>query len=127
MAEAPATSNGVIRDSAVLAADKQGWLSKRTQFTHRWKPVWFVLKETQLLYGENEKEAQKKINLLGAHVKEVDGNEMTFTWTITPKGGKRTFFLKANSESEQREWIQAICDALVKSSAGHASSTCTVQ
>lgn len=49
-----ATSNGTNANSAEIKDEKKGWLSKRTQFTHRWKPTWFQLNETQLVYGENE-------------------------------------------------------------------------
>ena len=50
--------------------DKKGWLSKRTQFTHRWKPAWFQLKDTQLVYGENEEVRS---------ITRMDGGEMNTT------------------------------------------------
>ncbi|XP_066575899.1 PH domain-containing protein DDB_G0274775 [Amia ocellicauda] len=127
MAVVSATSNGVEETAAETTAAKKGWLSKRTQFTYRWKPAWFVLKETQLLYGDNEKEDHKKINLVGASIKPVEDSGSQFSWTVTPKESKRIYFLRASSAEEQEEWMQAICTALMSSSSGHASHTCIIQ
>ncbi|CAB1340411.1 unnamed protein product [Coregonus sp. 'balchen'] len=85
MAVVSATSNGADENSFAVKEDKKGWLSKRTHFTHRWKPAWFQLKETKLLYGENEEDR------------------------------KRTFFLRAGTTSEQQGWMEAICEAQLSS------------
>lgn len=49
-----ATSNGTV-ENGVDAIDKKGWLLKRTHFTYRWKLAWFELKDSMLVYGDNEK------------------------------------------------------------------------
>lgn len=56
MAGASATSNGAIeKHSEEVEEAKKGWLSKKTHFTRRWKPVWFQIKDSQLYYGGKEK------------------------------------------------------------------------
>lgn len=54
MAVVSATSNGTV-EKVVEANDKKGWLLKRTHFTYRWKLAWFELKDSVLVYGDNEK------------------------------------------------------------------------
>ncbi|KAJ8275006.1 hypothetical protein COCON_G00096310 [Conger conger] len=125
MAVVSATSNGLVENTTETKENKKGWLSKRTHFSYRWKPAWFEVTETKLLYGENEEEPQKTINLIGAEVEALEGDG-AFGWTITPKDSSRTFFLRASSEAEQRGWMLAICEAQL-SSTEHASNACVVQ
>ncbi|XP_015209860.2 uncharacterized protein [Lepisosteus oculatus] len=127
MAVVPATSNGVAENTNGTIRVKKGWLSKRTQFTHRWKPAWFVLKETELLYGDNEEEPRKTINMVGAHIGAGDGRDTQYSWTVTPKDSKRTFFLRAGSEAEQQEWMQAICEVMLGSSNARHLRACAIQ
>ncbi|XP_039604037.1 pleckstrin homology-like domain-containing protein [Polypterus senegalus] len=128
MAEESATSNGSLRNFTTHeSTSKRGWLFKRSHFTHRWKPAWFVLHETQLMYGKNETAPLKKINLIGAHVKEADSSNQEYIWTVTPLDSKRTFFLKAGSEVEQQEWMEAVAEVLMKSSKGGSYHACIVQ
>lgn len=51
----------------------------------------------------------------------------SFGWTITPgDGGQRTFFLRASTEEEQQQWMEAICEAQLRSQ-DHGSHACVVQ
>ena len=42
---------------------KEGWLYKRhsTFVAHKWKKLWFRLKDTQLHYGENEQVQEHRL------------------------------------------------------------------
>ncbi|KAJ8008880.1 hypothetical protein DPEC_G00083030 [Dallia pectoralis] len=124
MAVVSATSNGAHENA--LKEDKRGWLSKRAHFSHRWKTVWVQVKESQLLYGENEEKLMKTINLVGAVVETVEGRDGSFEWTISPKDRKRTFFVRAGCAAEQKEWMEAICEAQLRST-DHATNACVVQ
>ncbi|XP_066532455.1 pleckstrin homology-like domain-containing protein [Hoplias malabaricus] len=128
MAEGCATSNGAGEkrlEDPEEEKGKSGWLSKKTQFTRRWKPAWVQIKHSQLLYGANEQTAVKVIRLIGAQVEALEG-EGHFGWTITPKHSKRRFVLRADSAEEQQDWMVAICEAQMKSGE-HASNACVVQ
>ena len=70
MAVESATSNGADENSK-LKEDKKGWLSKRTHFTHRWKTTWFQLKDTQLLYGQNEEVRSEERRFYRQHIKLI--------------------------------------------------------
>ncbi|XP_036438693.1 pleckstrin homology-like domain-containing protein [Colossoma macropomum] len=122
MAVVSATSNGATEDAE---GSKAGWLSKKTQFTRRWRPAWFQINQSRLLYGPNEKTAAKTISLIGARVEALE-DDGRFGWAITPKNSKRTFFLRAGSAEEQQEWMVAVCEAQIKSGK-HASNACVVQ
>ncbi|KAL0967276.1 hypothetical protein UPYG_G00250200 [Umbra pygmaea] len=126
MAVVSATSNGVDEKSIAINEGKKGWLSKRTQYTHRWKKAWFELTDSQLLYGEDEKKRLKIINLVGAVVETVEGRDGSFEWTVTPKDRKRTYFVRATSTAEQQEWMEAICEAQLISR-DPATKTCVLQ
>ncbi|XP_067097314.1 pleckstrin homology-like domain-containing protein [Osmerus mordax] len=124
MAVESATSNGADENSK-LKEDKKGWLSKRTHFTHRWKTTWFQLKDTQLLYGQNEGKPVKSIDIVGAVV-ETDEGGGSYGWTITPKDRSRTFYLRAESVVDQQGWMLAVCEAQLTSTE-HASNACVLQ
>ena len=62
MAVVSATSNGTV-ENVVEENDRKGWLLKRTHFTYRWKLAWFELKESMLVYGDNEK-VRRRIRVL---------------------------------------------------------------
>ncbi|XP_036406062.1 pleckstrin homology-like domain-containing protein [Megalops cyprinoides] len=125
MDEVSATSNGALENTSETVESKTGWLSKRTHFTYRWKPAWFKLGETKLLYGDKEEETRKSIDLVGAKVDVMDGDGV-FGWTVTPKDGKRTFCLRAGSELERQDWMLAICQAQLRARA-QPSNACVLQ
>ena len=67
----------------------------------------------------------KKIQLAGAEITESDIDNKTFAFGIKPKDSNRTYYIHAESEEEQQNWMQAICMAkLSKSGEGGA---CSVQ
>uniref|UniRef100_A0AAY4C452 PH domain-containing protein n=1 Tax=Denticeps clupeoides TaxID=299321 RepID=A0AAY4C452_9TELE len=117
MAGPPATSNG--------ATERKGRLLKRAHFTRRWKPTWFRMVESKLLYGGKPENLHKTINLVGADVRLVDCDP-NFGWSITPKDGGRTFFLRASTAEEQQAWMESICEAQLASQE-HGSNACVLQ
>ncbi|XP_062857087.1 pleckstrin homology-like domain-containing protein [Trichomycterus rosablanca] len=126
MAGASATSNGASeKRSEEPEGGKKGWLSKKTQFTRRWKPVWFHIKDSQLYYGGNEQTPVKSISLIGAEVEALE-DDTCFSWTIKPQNRNRTFFLKAGSAEEQQQWMVALVEAQM-SSKEHAVNACVLQ
>ncbi|XP_067239487.1 pleckstrin homology-like domain-containing protein [Chanodichthys erythropterus] len=128
MALESATSNGTTDENHPEEKEewKEGWLFKKTHYTMRWKLMWCHIRDGQLIYGFNEKSAEKAINLVGAKVEMLEGDDGTFGWTITPKDSKRTFMLRASSAEEQWACMTAICEAQL-SSEQHCSNACVVQ
>lgn len=56
----------------------------------------------------------------------LEGNT-SFGWTITPgDSSHRTFFLRASTQEEQQQWMEAICEAQMRSQE-HVSNACVVQ
>ena len=49
-----AAATTVLAASDETAVEMKGWLMKRTRFTHHWKKQWFVLKNVELYYGDDE-------------------------------------------------------------------------
>ncbi|XP_056118646.1 pleckstrin homology-like domain-containing protein [Rhinichthys klamathensis goyatoka] len=129
MASEAATSNGKTDETHPKENDvwKEGWLFKKTHYTGRWKLIWFHIREDgQLIYGCNEKSAEKAINLIGARVKMLEDYDGPLGWEITPKDSKRTFKLRAGGAEEQQAWVTAICEAQL-SSEQHSAKACVVQ
>ncbi|XP_071752888.1 uncharacterized protein LOC139909615 [Centroberyx gerrardi] len=117
-------SNGAD-ESAVVKAGKKGWLRKRSRFTHRWKQTWVQLEGCQLLYGETEEKAAKRISLGGA-VLETEEGSGAFEWSITARDSKRSLRLRAGGAAERQAWMLALCEAQVRS-APHANTACVLQ
>ncbi|CAL8312396.1 unnamed protein product [Lota lota] len=107
----------------VVAGGKSGWLSKRTHFTLRWKPTWFHLKGSRLMYGETEQSPVKTIHLVGA---EVGSAEDPLGWTIITKDRKRCYHLRAASAADHQSWLRDIFEAQI-ASAQHGTHTCVLQ
>ncbi|CAM4690584.1 hypothetical protein PO909_010532 [Leuciscus waleckii] len=128
MASEAATSNGTTDENHPKEKDewKEGWLFKKTRYTGRWELVWFQIRDGQLIYGCNEKSAEKAINLVGAKVEMLEGDDGTLGCTITPKDSKRTFTLRAEGAEEQQACVTAICEAQL-SSEQHSAKACVVQ
>ncbi|KAI7799716.1 pleckstrin homology-like domain-containing protein [Triplophysa rosa] len=127
MAVESATSNGTTDESHSGEIEKcnKGWLLKKTHYTKRWKQLWFHIRDGNLFYGVNEESTEKAINLVGAKVELLDGEDR-FGWTITPRDSKRTFFLGTDAAEERQAWMTAICEAQL-SSKDHNSNACVVQ
>ncbi|XP_067273408.1 pleckstrin homology-like domain-containing protein [Pseudorasbora parva] len=127
MALESATSNGTDENHPEEKVEwKEGWLFKKTLYTRRWKLMWFHIRDGLLIYGCNEKSAEKAINLVGAKVEMLEGDDGALGWTITPKDSKRTFMLRADGAEEQQACVTAICEAQL-SSEQHSSNACVVQ
>ncbi|KAL2081841.1 hypothetical protein ACEWY4_021659 [Coilia grayii] len=128
MAVVSATSNGSV-ENTVERIVKKGWLLKRSHFTYRWKLAWFELKDNMLAYGDDEKRPHKTINLVGAEMEALQGHASSCGWTITPSGDgsrHRTYFLRASTVEEQQQWMEAICEARLRSGE-HGPHACVVQ
>ncbi|XP_051954603.1 pleckstrin homology-like domain-containing protein [Xyrauchen texanus] len=127
MAVESATSNGTTDETHPEERDecKKGWLFKKTQYTKRWKRVWFHVRDGRLFYGVNEQLAEKTINLVGAKVEVLD-DDGRFDWTVTTQDSIRTFILRADSAEERQAWMTAICEAQL-SSQEHNSNACVLQ
>uniref|UniRef100_A0A8C2JR97 Si:ch73-111k22.3 n=1 Tax=Cyprinus carpio TaxID=7962 RepID=A0A8C2JR97_CYPCA len=127
MALESATSNGTTDENHPEESDGRikGWLFKKTHYTKRWKMMWFHIRDAQLVYGFNEKSAEKAINLVGAKVEMLEGDGK-LGWTVTPKHSTRSFMLQASTAEEQQAWMSAICEAQL-SSEQHSSNACVLQ
>ncbi|XP_059354003.1 pleckstrin homology-like domain-containing protein [Carassius carassius] len=127
MALESATSNGTTDENHPEKGDewKKGWLLKKTHYTKRWKMMWFHIREGQLVYGFNEKSAEKAINLVGAKVEMLEGAG-ALVWSVTPRDSERSFLLQARTAEERQAWMSAICEAQL-SSQQHRSNACVLQ
>ncbi|KAK7133460.1 hypothetical protein R3I94_015370 [Phoxinus phoxinus] len=127
MALEAATSNGTNDENHPKEKDewKEGWLFKKTHYTGRWKLMWCHIRDGQLIYT-NEKSAEKAINLVGAKVEMLEGDDGTSGWTITPQDSRRTFTLRADGAEEQQACVTAICEAQL-SSEQHSANACVLQ
>ncbi|XP_065125021.1 oxysterol-binding protein 1 [Paramisgurnus dabryanus] len=129
MAVESATSNGTTDENhpeEIIDKCKKGWLFKKTHYTKRWKVAWFHIRNGNLFYGVNEESTEKCINLAGANMDLLEGDDDRFGWTITPRDSKRTFFLSADAAEERQAWMTAICEEQLNSEQ-HNSNACVVQ
>ncbi|KDE07760.1 PH domain-containing protein, partial [Microbotryum lychnidis-dioicae p1A1 Lamole] len=105
----------ISRESSRLAdsvALKGGYLMKKGERRKAWKRRWFVLRGGRLAMYKNEKEYRllRLIPLADIHTCspiELKKHAHTFG-IVTPK---RTYYVKADSEREVREWCQAVQQA----------------
>ena len=68
---------------------------------------------------------KKKIPLTGAEIAESTVENKPFTFRIKPKNSKRVYYLQAEDESSQHDWMQAICFA--KAGRTDKSEACVLQ
>ncbi|GAA5866642.1 hypothetical protein JCM1840_002417 [Sporobolomyces johnsonii] len=100
------------RDSAGLSdsvALKSGYLMKKGERRKAWKKRWFVLRGGQLAMYKNDKEYQllRLIPISDIHTAapiELKKHSHTFG-IVTPK---RTYYVKADSDADMREWCQLV-------------------
>ncbi|WWD18299.1 hypothetical protein CI109_102749 [Kwoniella shandongensis] len=88
---------------------KSGYLYKKQERRKAWKRRWFVLRTGKLAYYKDEKEYSLKrvIDLREVHtVAPVTVKKHQNTFGIVTQ--KRSFFAKANSQSEMEDWVHAI-------------------
>lgn len=69
----------------------------------------------------------KRIPLESAEIAESSMDQKSNAFRLKPKGSKRTFYLQAEDESSQHNWMQAICFAKVSGSMGQDSQACAIQ
>jgi hypothetical protein len=69
----------------------------------------------------------KKIPLESAEIAESSVDQKSNTFRLKPKGSKRTFYLQAEDETSQHNWMQAICFAKVSGGSDHDSQACVLQ
>ncbi|ELU07716.1 hypothetical protein CAPTEDRAFT_199525 [Capitella teleta] len=109
-------------------SEMTGWLMKRSKLSHQWKRKWFHLKKTELCYSDSPEATKlKKIPLESAEIAETSVDQKLNTFRLKPKGSKRTFYLQAEDEGSQHDWMQAICFAKVSGGSDHDSQACTLQ
>ncbi|GAA5954928.1 hypothetical protein JCM21900_005938, partial [Sporobolomyces salmonicolor] len=100
------------RDSAGLSesvALKSGYLMKKGERRKAWKKRWFVLRGGQLAMYKNDKEYQllRLVPISDIHTAapvELKKHSHTFG-IVTPK---RTYYVKADSDADMREWCQLV-------------------
>lgn len=103
--------------SGDLSILKQGWLTKKGHVRRNWKERWFVLQGTKLKYYEKPLQPGKERPLLGEiplHKGSVaidSSTQKDFMFTIQAAmvdGEKKNYLVKARTETDMREWIDAI-------------------
>lgn len=105
----------------------KGWLLKRSKLSRKWKKQWFLLKNTDLLYGDTPETATKQIALNDAEISESNIDKKEHTFRIKAKENNRNFYMQADSENTQHEWMQAICFAKAAGRDGENSQACVIQ
>ena len=69
----------------------------------------------------------KKIALDSAEISESNIDNKDNAFRIKPKEGKRIYYLHAEDEASQNNWMQAICFAKATGKSGDASQACVLQ
>ena len=69
---------------------------------------------------------KKKIPLTNSEISESSIDKKSFAFTIKPKDNGRTYYIQADSELAQNNWMQAICFAKAAGQAGDHSQACSV-
>lgn len=100
---------------------------KKSMFSRKWKKKWFSLDGTELVYGETAEMNKKfKVPLSGTGIANCQIDEKTNTFKLKPRGRRRTLIVQAGSQSDQQEWMEAICFAKAASH-DKGNSLCVVQ
>ncbi|XP_067681714.1 interactor protein for cytohesin exchange factors 1-like [Haliotis asinina] len=107
----------------------KGWLLKRGRLSRKWKKQWFQLKNCDLYYGNTSEQSslKKKIPLTNADLSEANVDKKQYAFRIKSKENGRTYYMQAENESEQNDWMQAICFAKAAGSHGSNSQACVIQ
>ncbi|EDV24025.1 uncharacterized protein TRIADDRAFT_57083 [Trichoplax adhaerens] len=108
---------------------KEGWLYKRHSnfVAHKWKKLWFRLKDTKLYYGESEQDLIKSLELEGCELAESSIDKKEFCFCIKPHKSKRIYYIHACNRDDQNEWMQAICFAKATGNTTDQSQACIIQ
>ncbi|KAM9959051.1 hypothetical protein ACTFIR_000102 [Dictyostelium discoideum] len=94
-------------------ADKQGFLIKEGGSIKTWKKRWCVLKNNSIFYSKNASSGELGIiHLKGVSSISISSRKKKNCFEIaTPE---RTYFMKAPSTEEMKEWIEIITQQLNK-------------
>ncbi|ESO86813.1 hypothetical protein LOTGIDRAFT_235216 [Lottia gigantea] len=114
-------------DEDITHNEIKGWLLKRARLSRKWKKQWFLLKNCDLFYGNNPEDSRKKIPLTNADISETSVDKKQYAFRIKSKEGGRTYYIQAENESIQNDWMQAICFAKAAGMNGSASQACVIQ
>ncbi|XP_066281023.1 PH domain-containing protein DDB_G0274775-like [Branchiostoma lanceolatum] len=106
--------------------DIAGWLMKRNKLTRQWRRQWFHLKGCDLQYGDSAEKLRKTIPLTGARIEEADVGK-PHAFSVKPRDSDRQYLFHADSEQEQRRWVEAICLARMSGTDGDQSQACVIQ
>lgn len=71
--------------------------------------------------------ATKQIALNDAEISESNIDKKEHTFRIKAKENNRNFYMQADSENTQHEWMQAICFAKAAGRDGENSQACVIQ
>ncbi|KAK3600916.1 hypothetical protein CHS0354_013296 [Potamilus streckersoni] len=114
-------------DEDVGPSEHKGWLMKRTRMSRKWKRQWFLLKNTDLYYAKGPEDKLKRIPLTNSEISETSIDRKSFAFSIKSKENGRTYFIHAENEMTQNDWMQAICFAKAAGQREDNSSACVIQ
>lgn len=69
----------------------------------------------------------KRISLVNAEISETHMDKKSFAFRIKPRNHRRAFYIHAENELEQNNWMQAICFAKAAGRLGDNSQACVLQ
>ena len=69
----------------------------------------------------------KKIPLVASEIAETNIDEKSNAFRIRPSDSKRVYYMYADDENTQHNWMQAICFAKAAGHTGDESQACTLQ
>ncbi|XP_014785685.1 uncharacterized protein LOC106880322 isoform X2 [Octopus bimaculoides] len=110
-----------------MSNERKGWLMKRSRLSHKWKRKWFLLKNADLFYGNDPQSTSKRISLVNAEISESHMDKKSYAFRIKPRNHRRAFYIHAENELEQNNWMQAICFAKAAGRLGDNSQACVLQ
>ncbi|KAK3092756.1 hypothetical protein FSP39_006915 [Pinctada imbricata] len=114
-------------DDNMSHMEVKGWLYKRTKVSRKWKKQFFHLKSSNLLYGNTPENTDKSIPLSNAEISETQMDKKDHAFRVKPKDSGRTYYMQAENEHSQNDWMQAICFAKAAGRRGDDSSACVIQ
>ncbi|XP_052770153.1 PH domain-containing protein DDB_G0274775-like [Mya arenaria] len=121
------SSSSQHNDDDLQPQELKGWLMKRTKLSRKWKKQWFLLKSTSLLYGNSPEDTEKQIPLTNSEISESIIDKKQHAFCIKSKENGRSYYIQADNENLQNEWMQAICFAKAAGQRGDNSQACVIQ
>lgn len=114
-------------DDDIHPTELKGWLMKRSKLTKKWKKQWFLLRNTNLVYGNTAEDADKNIPLTNAEIANSSVDRKSYAFSIKSKENGRTYYMHAETEASQNDWMQAVCFAKAAGQKGDNSQACILQ